>query len=131
MYLRKELSLRVLGPDSSLDSADDNNRSLVCLLMTPQGKVLFTGDIEGPGQQALASSWALWRGAGLKSPHHGSDRTTLPCFLQAVSPPRVAISSGHRPGFPGLHTLAEFEHLGSRVGVTARDGALIWNFNGR
>ena len=123
------IDLRILGPASTLDSTSDNNHSLVCLLRTKSGNALFTGDIEAPAQQALASTWPLWRGAWLKAPHHGSDRTTLPCFLSAVAPPHVAISSGRRPGFPGHHTLDVLATLNSEVGITAKDGAIIWDFN--
>ncbi len=128
LYQKGGITLRVLGPDSTLDSASDNNHSLVCMLQTSSGKALFTGDIEGPAQQALAATWPLWRGAWLKAPHHGSDRTTLPCFLTAVDPPQVAISSGHRPGFPGPTTVKTLAQLHSNAGITSRDGAVIWNF---
>ncbi len=127
LYQKGTVSLRILGPDSAMDSsASDNNHSLVCLLQTARHKALFTGDIEGPAQLALASTWPLWRGAWLKAPHHGSDRTTLPCFLTAAAPPQAAISSGRRPGFPGPATMAFLEGLHANTGVTARDGALIW-----
>ncbi len=128
LYRRGAVSLSVLGPDSSLDSASDNNRSVVCLLATPKRRALFTGDIEGPGQKALASTWPLWRHAWLKAPHHGSDRTTLPCFLRAEAPPQAVISAGHRPGFPGRQTLALLRSLGAEVQVTAHAGAVRWDF---
>jgi competence protein ComEC len=112
-----------------LDSdASDNNRSLVCLLQTSKGKVLFTGDIEGPAQRALAETWPLWRRAWLKVPHHGSDRTSLPCFLAAAAPQQAAVSSGRRPGFPGLSTVALLNNLHTNLGITARDGAILWEF---
>ncbi len=128
LYQKGGVSLLVLSPDSSLDSASDNNHSLVCLLQTKHEKALFTGDIEGPAQLALAGTWPLWRNAWLKAPHHGSDRTTLPCFLTAASASRVAISSGHRPGFPGRTTLETFGNLHTKVSVTARTGAVTWEF---
>ncbi len=128
LYQKGGVSLFVLGPDSSLDSASDNNHSLVCLLKTKHEKALFTGDIEGPAQLALASTWPLWRNAWLKAPHHGSDRTTLPCFLTAASASRVAISSRHRPGFPGRTTLETFGNLHTKVSVTTRTGAITWEF---
>jgi competence protein ComEC len=126
LYRRGRLGLWTLAPDSTLDQAEDNDRSLVLLLETPVEKVLFTGDIEAPGQRALAASWPWWRGARLKAPHHGSDRTTLPCFLEAAAPAMVSVSSGRRPGFPGGKTLQLLRAAGARVGVTSFEGALTW-----
>jgi competence protein ComEC len=128
LYRQGDVALRILGPDSTLDSASDNNHSLVCLLQIGQNKALFTGDIEGPAQHALASTWPYWRGAWLKAPHHGSDRTTLPCFLTAANPPQSIISSGRRPGFPGRHTLELLSTLSANVNITARNGAIMWEF---
>ena len=129
LYRGKEMDLQVLGPNETLKGAGDNNRSLVCLFTNPKEKVLFTGDIEGPGQNALAESWPLWKGAWLKAPHHGSDRTTLPCFLEAVHAPVASISAGRRPGFPGPHTMETLRQMGTKAGVTSRDGALFWRFS--
>lgn len=128
VYTGRRVSLQMLGPDSTLDGADKNDRSLVALLQTPGGSVLFTGDIEQPGQQALAASWPLWRGAWLKAPHHGSDRTTDPCFLRDVSPPRTVISCGSRRGFPGAHTVATLTESGSHIAITKYAGAITWRF---
>ena len=126
LYTAPGVSIWMLGPGSSLDSADKNNRSLVALLTAGDRRVLFTGDIEGPGQTALESTWPLWRGAWLKAPHHGSDRTTLPCFVAAAAAPRVAISCGGRRGFPGPRTVEAFRETGSRIEITRDTGAVVW-----
>jgi competence protein ComEC len=123
--------LWLLGPDTSLDAADKNDRSLVAWLRTPGANVLFTGDLEPPGQRALASTWPLWRGAWLKAPHHGSDRTTLPCFPAAIKAPRATISCGGRRGFPGPRTLEALSEAGTAIAVTARTGAVTWTFDRR
>jgi competence protein ComEC len=131
VYANPTASLRLLGPGVELDGADKNDRSLVALLRVPSGRVLFTGDIEHAGQRALAASWPLWRGAWLKAPHHGSDRTTLPCFPAAVSAPRVAISCGGRRGFPGPRTMEALAEAGSAIAVTKQRGAITWTFGRR
>jgi competence protein ComEC len=128
IYAGKDAAMWLLGPDSSLKGADKNDHSLVALLRTPATNVLFTGDIEHAGQRALASTWPLWRGAWLKAPHHGSDRTTLPCFPAAAAPPRTAVSCGGRRGFPGPRTMEALTDAGSAIAVTKRHGAVIWTF---
>jgi beta-lactamase superfamily II metal-dependent hydrolase len=131
VYSRNRVSLRILGPGEALANADKNDRSVVALLHTGRERVFFTGDIEQPGQEALATTWPLWRGAWLKAPHHGSDRTTAPCFLHAAHPPRTVISCGARRGFPGRNTVATLEDLSSRITVTKQDGAVTWKFTKR
>ena len=121
-------SLWALGPDSGLHGAGKNDRSLVALLRTPGGSALLTGDIEPAGQRALAATWPLWRGAWLKVPHHGSDRTTLACFLRAAAPAHAVVSCGGRRGFPGERTLETLAETGSPTAVTSWHGAVTWTF---
>jgi competence protein ComEC len=128
VYSRNRVSLQILGPGEALADVDKNDRSVVALLHTGRERVFFTGDIEQPGQEALATTWPLWRGAWLKAPHHGSDRTTAPCFLLAAHPPRTVISCGSRRGFPGKNTVATLEAISSRIAVTKQDGAVTWKF---
>lgn len=124
--------LRILGPDEALAAhAEENDRSLVTLLRTKNGSALFTGDIEPAGQRALEATWPLWRGAWLKAPHHGSDRTTLPCLADAAAAPRAAVSSGKRRGFPGERTMESLARAGTETAVTARHGAVTWIFGPR
>jgi competence protein ComEC len=128
VHAGKGVSLWILGPDSTLAGADKNDRSLVTLLRTRHGDALLTGDAEQPAQRALAATWPLWRGAWLKAPHHGSDRTTHPCFLEAAAPPRTVVSCGGRRGFPGARTMETLAELNSATAVTARHGAVTWTF---
>lgn len=122
-------TLWLIAPDTSqavLRDADKNDLSLVTLMRTRTQDVLFTGDIEHAGQQALAAMWPLWRGAWLKAPHHGSDRTTMPCFLRAANPARTVVSCGGRRGFPGARVMNALESAGSPIAVTKRHGAITW-----
>ena len=142
VYTGPGFTLWMLGPSDSLAGADKNDKSLVALLLpTPRDpraetgqtsgrdrRVLFTGDIEGPGQRALEQTWPLWRGARLKAPHHGSDRTTLPCFVAAAAAPHAVISCGSRRGFPGPYTVETLHKVGTRVQITKQEGAVIWEF---
>jgi competence protein ComEC len=136
VYAGPGVALWMLGPGESLAhplrGGDKNDRSLVAWLrIDREPGVLFTGDIEAAGQRALAETWPLWRGSWLKAPHHGSDRTTLPCFNAAAAAPRAVISCGGRRGFPGPRTFRELRAAGGRVQITKREGAVIWEFSGR
>jgi competence protein ComEC len=56
-------------------------------------RILMTGDIEEPAQQALLDSHADLRADVLKEPHHGSAKI-LPEFLAAVDPSVSVIGVG-------------------------------------
>ncbi len=124
----RSVFLHLIAPDAGMSRAGLNDRSLVALLRTPGGDLLFTGDLEAQGQRALGETWPLWRGAWLKAPHHGSDRTTLSCFTEAVTPPGSVISAGTRRGLPGPRTRTELERDGVPPALTSRDGAVTWGF---
>jgi competence protein ComEC len=131
VYTGRRDSLWLIAPDTAhpdLVGADKNDRSLVALLRTARTDILFTGDIEHAGQRALAATWPLWRGTWLKAPHHGSDRTTMPCFLHAVAAPHAIVSCGGRRGFPGPDVMDAFTTLNTRTAVTKVHGAVTWTF---
>ncbi|GAB3481298.1 ComEC/Rec2 family competence protein [Nocardiopsis coralliicola] len=96
-------TLRVLWPRPSPQGAtpeDGNDRSVVLHAQWDPADgdqepvtVLLTGDVEGPGQRALAAE-PLTRGVDvLKTPHHGA-ATQDPAFLTATRPRAVLTSVG-------------------------------------
>jgi competence protein ComEC len=126
------VSMTVVGPrlrgrvhPHPLRSANDN--SLVILVRHPAGSVLFTGDLEQPGEAALVSSRRrhLLGATVLKVGHHGSPTATSVPFLRTVSP-RLAILSapGARPGrpFPSPRVLGRLRRHGARPLVTGQEG---------
>jgi len=122
-------SLRLLGAPRAVGAArsanaDENDASLVATLSAAGWSALFPGDVEAGAERALAPS--LSAAAVLKAPHHGSDTSCDPAFLQAVRP-RVALVScgeGNRFGHPARETLGRLERLGTRVFRTDREGAI-------
>ncbi|CAM3080694.1 DNA internalization-related competence protein ComEC/Rec2 [Prescottella defluvii] len=124
-----DLRLTVLGPliptPRAPAAAEDaaNDGSLVIMAETRAGRILLTGDVEVPGQQALLRSGMSLRADVLKLPHHGS-RTTTPEFLAAVRP-RVAIASvgaDNSFGHPNPGIVAKVAALGAVTQRTDRDG---------
>lgn len=90
--------------------------------------MLLLGDLEPPGQQALARSSAaarLGRVDVLKVAHHGSAYQD-PDLLRAVAPRLALISAGadNPYGHPAPGTVAALEATGAVVLRTDRDGAL-------
>ena len=119
----------MLSPERTGQFPDRNENSLVVSLDLHGRRILFTGDI-GPLTEARLLEQGDGRVAGaiLKVPHHGSDLSNAPPFLQAVRPPVAVLSAGrlNRFGHPGPATVAGLERLGARLFLTARDGAVIY-----
>jgi competence protein ComEC len=124
--------LSVLGPDRAEQYRNRNDNSLVCLLRARGARLLLTGDMEKASQARLmerrGGDGADWKGAILKVPHHGSDRTTDMAFLEAAAPEAAVISAGRRNryGHPGPETLETLRGLGSRLFLTPVHGAVAW-----
>ena len=137
--LTGEARIEVIGPLQSLAGADtessqENDSSLVLLVDVAGVRLLLTGDLEPPGQQALLASGRSLRADVLKLPHHGSARQD-PAFFAATGA-RVAIASAgvdNDYGHPAPRTLRLAESLQmtvlrtdqhGAVAVTVRDGRL-------
>ena len=98
-------------------------------------RLLLTGDVEPPGQQALLAGGRDLRADVLKLPHHGSARQD-PAFFAATGA-RVAIASAGADndyGHPAPRTLRLAESLQmtvlrtdqqGAVAITVRDGRLV------
>jgi len=126
-------AIKVLSPykDMPGDESSLNNSSLVLKLIYGETSFLFTGDIE-----ADAEVWLVERGADvdadiLKVPHHGSDSSSSPDFIQRVSPKAAVISVGRNSfGHPSPGVVGRLEMSGIPVFRTDRDGAVIFKSNG-
>ncbi|WP_338773192.1 ComEC/Rec2 family competence protein [Nocardia vulneris] len=125
--------LRVLAPELTgarptpgAEAEDANDRSIVLAADTAAGRILLTGDIEAPAQQALLRQGAALHADILKLPHHGS-RTTTKKFLDAVHPRLTLISVGAENTFGHPHhgILAELTTLGTTVLRTDHHGDLL------
>jgi competence protein ComEC len=143
-----EASFQVLGPvgehgtqgsaggsaEDNAESAEENDASLVLMITVRGVRILVTGDVEPPGQQAIVADGADLRADVLKLPHHGSGRQD-PAFVAATRA-RVAIASAgvdNDYGHPAPRTVQLVESLGmmllrtdedGSVAITSRDGTL-------
>ncbi|HEY7813392.1 MAG TPA: ComEC/Rec2 family competence protein, partial [Nakamurella sp.] len=108
-----DLALTDLGPSAAYHGTDSdpNNDSVVLMAISRGVRILMTGDIEKPAQQALLDSGEDLSADILKEPHHGSAKV-LPEFLSVVDPSVSVIGVGvgndyGQPSPTALHELAD------------------------
>lgn len=104
----------------------DNDASVV-LRLTAYGKtILFTGDIEQAGENAIVESGLLTSVDVLKVAHHGSRTSTSPSYLQRINPVAAVISVGqnNRYGHPSPLVIKRLQDNGAAVYRTDLHGAI-------
>ncbi len=130
--LKEDLILECLSPSEEIFTVagdSENEMSMVLLLRLKQFSMLFTGDVEGIGEKRVTEMLCN-KGVGnltvLKVAHHGSKNSTGEVFLNVVHPQVSIISCGreNRYGHPHEETLARLRNIGSRVLITAENGAI-------
>jgi competence protein ComEC len=125
-----DATLQVLGPVQHVASDQDesskqNDSSLVIMVEVAGLRVLLTGDVEPPGQQAILGSGADLRADVLKIPHHGSAQQD-PAFFAATHA-RLAIASAgaHNDyGHPAPRTVNLARSLGMTLLRTDQNGSV-------
>jgi competence protein ComEC len=125
-----EAQLQVLGPVDHVaadqdESSKQNDSSLVIMVEVAGLRVLLTGDVEPPGQQAILGSGADLRADVLKIPHHGSAQQD-PAFFAATHA-RLAIASAgaHNDyGHPAPRTVNLARSLGMTLLRTDQNGSV-------
>lgn len=133
VVLNGEMKIECLGPaESLLDKVGKSSNETSMVLMLEKGKfqMLFTGDMEGAGEQEIVNflrEHELTNIMALKVAHHGSKNSTSEEFLRVVGPKVSIISCGENNsyGHPHEETLERLEKVGSEVIVTSQNGAVI------
>ena len=138
LTLDSGINLEVLGPPDNLLSgtaSDANNASLALRLVYDEVSVLLAGDIFAQAERSLLTNGADLRSDVLKVAHHGSDTSSTPAFLDAVSPTAVIISAGadNRFGHPHADVLRRLQNLVGEdmVFLTAERGAIELTSDGK
>ncbi|MGB9836360.1 MAG: DNA internalization-related competence protein ComEC/Rec2 [Candidatus Saccharicenans sp.] len=121
--------LEVLYPDESPEApaARGNDASAVIRLEMSGWNFLFPGDITSVVEEYLTGqSSSKLRAQVLKVPHHGSQSSSSPGFLQAVSPRVAVISCGRNniSGLPSEVVLNRLQQAGFEIFRTDADGAV-------
>jgi competence protein ComEC len=109
-----------------VDSAAENDASIVLRVESGALTMLLTGDVEPAGQAALLAASAALDVDVLKVPHHGS-RQQDDRFIAATSPALALISAGagNDYGHPAPETLELLQASGARVVRTDRAGTVL------
>lgn len=105
-----------------------NDNSLVVAVVRAGRRVLFTGDLELEGEEALVADAAAGALASevVKVPHHGSPTSSTAALVEATRPAWaiVSLARGNRFGFPGPEVVARWQAAGATVLRTDRAGAI-------
>ncbi|MCR5650916.1 MAG: DNA internalization-related competence protein ComEC/Rec2 [Lachnospiraceae bacterium] len=121
-----------IHPDSGYECLDRNEYSTVLSVGYDRFSALFTGDVEGRGEEIVTGriehGYTL-----LKCAHHGSDNSTCEDFLSRVRPELTFISAGrdNSYGHPGKELLGRLEKAGTGVFITKKSGALMLETDGK
>ncbi|MBI3045545.1 MAG: DNA internalization-related competence protein ComEC/Rec2 [Betaproteobacteria bacterium] len=105
----------------------DNDRGCVLKVEAPGGRMLLPADIERRSEEELlVRSRDRLRADVLLAPHHGSRTSSIPEFVQAVSPRTVVFTAGYRNrlGHPHREVMGRYRNAGARTYRTDRDGAV-------
>ncbi len=127
-----------LNPARNMISSGANEYSTVLHLSCGEFTALFTGDVEGEGQEylrdAIENNLPLYADVDLlKVAHHGSQYTTDYEFLELVRPEIALISCGENNsyGHPHEDLLDRLKQAGSKVYRTDKAGCITVKLNGK
>ena len=105
--------LRVLAPTQEIEGNDDDN-SLVMMLESADGRILFAGDMEEAEERLLLATGADLRCDVLKVPNH-ADSDACSADLIAACAPKVAVistDSAEKPDTPDKRILRNLDWAG-------------------
>lgn len=110
-----------------------NAMSCVLRIVSPHGRILIPGDIEGKAEAELLARHADTLQADvLVAPHHGGRNTASPELVAAVGAGEVIFPVGYRNrfGHPAPAVAERFAASGARLHRTDHDGAVAIHLRG-
>ncbi len=132
-----ELTFTCLHPSKGYRTKDTNEYSLVLKLTYQNFSALFTGDLEGEGEQDFEKyqeGKAGNRGqlTVLKAAHHGSAYSTGTGLLEVLMPSYTVISCGKHNsyGHPHQELLKRLADCGTEILITYQTGAVTFQTDG-
>lgn len=120
-----EVLMECIQPAKDSEAEPGNAGSLVLKLTCRNQKLLFTGDVEGKGEEELVEDFSE-EILLLKVAHHGSKNSTFEPFLEQTRPKYAVISAGidNSYGHPGKETLLRLKKYGAKIYSTQDHGAI-------
>ncbi len=122
-FMLGDSRIKFLHPDADFVSTNENELSLVCRIDTPDGKLLFTGDIGSQSEYYLSRKYDSELDIDyLKIPHHGSRGSSTSHFLELTSPQEAWLSTSkiNRFGFPHTETVSRYNDANIPIRSTAQ-----------
>jgi len=107
------------------ESGSRNDDSCVLLVVVGGRRLLLTGDIEARGEAALLSRFAMPVDV-ISVPHHGSESSSTPAFLNQLLPTMAIVSAGYRNrfGHPDARIVRRYENRSLELLSTIDSGAI-------
>lgn len=124
----------ILYPTGDVSKVKDTNAASVVLrVVYGDTSFMLTGDLPSRGEQELFFTHGYGLDSDvLKAGHHGSKTSSLPDFVESVSPEYVVISRGcdNRYGHPAPTVVAYFKSLQKNILDTCEDGTVTFVSDG-
>ncbi|MDO5718555.1 MAG: DNA internalization-related competence protein ComEC/Rec2 [Tissierellia bacterium] len=121
VFRLNNMSLKTVTDGRKGDSTND--RSNIIKLSHHKLEILFTGDIESEAERRVLNHDI--KAEVLKVPHHGSQSSSTPDFLDSVSPKYAIISVGkNNYSHPNEDVIRRLEDRGATVYRTDTDGRI-------
>lgn len=125
--------LYVLHPHPGFISSNLNNTSVTLKLVYGKTSMLFVGDLEADGEEAVLARYRNFLDVDLlKVGHHGSSTSSTSEFISAATPTEAVISVGWKNNFrhPSKEVIDRLTQRGARVVRTDRNGGIIYVSDG-
>jgi competence protein ComEC len=122
------------GALASDPARTENDNSLVIGVRWRDRHLLFAGDLEAEGEEALiARAGAALAADVVKVPHHGSRTSSTAPFVAATHPTVAVVSVGERNRwhFPNPGVVERWRAAGAQVMRTDRDGGVTVSVDDR
>lgn len=128
-----DLEITCLAPLESYEGEIGNSSSMILEVAMGELQILFTGDVEGEGEEQLIDILAESEETYsiLKVAHHGSNSSTSAEFLEIIQPEIALISAGVDSiyGHPHEETIELLESYGCTIYTTSIDGGVVLSYN--
>jgi competence protein ComEC len=118
----------MLSPPKQDYFQTENDNSCVLKISTAKQSFLLTGDIEQPAEEWLVRQYGnALKSSLLIAPHHGSNTSSNPAFLEQVKPEIVLIPAGYRNrfSFPHQQVLQRYRQQDISWLNSSQEGAII------